>query len=58
MDDGKIYITISDERKSGGDGGGVLQTPEEQTQSQQDNKESVLRKYTNHRFFNFIQSEA
>ena len=59
MDDGKIYITISDKRTSDGNGGGsngftqLDQTPENPIE-----EESELQKYARHRFFNFVQSEA
>ena len=52
MADGKIYITISDTR--GGSGAGVG----EGAGTQNDRKENAVGKYVQHRFFNFIESQA
>lgn len=57
MDDGKIYITISDKRTSGGNGGGGFNDPD-QTPENPIEEESDLQKYARHRFFSFVQSEA
>lgn len=55
MSDGKIYITISDTRN--GSGSGVSpDAPSIEKQSQ--DKDSVLAKYAQHRFFNFVEGQA
>ena len=50
--DGKIYIYITD-KLPGGDG-----KPGPDAVSKEDKKESTLAKYAQHRFFNFLESEA
>lgn len=50
--DGKIYIYITD-KIPGGDA-----KPGQDAVSKEDKKESTLAKYAQHRFFNFLESEA
>jgi len=55
MADGKIYITISDSRKSGGLDG--IKLTDDKGNEAKDNS-SALGKYATHHFFNFIEGEA
>ena len=56
MTDGKIYITISDNR--GENNSTNLITASNPQSDSENNSSNALAKYAQHRFFNFIESEA
>ena len=56
MTDGKIYITISDQRGKGGGGGGEPGTVI--NSKKQDNETTALGDYAKHEFFNLIKQNA
>ena len=57
MDEGKIYITISDQRVDGGDGGGQ-KPPQDPQDPEKKDKNNLLTDYFKHSFFNFVESQA
>lgn len=58
MDEGKIYITISDQRLGGGTPDTPPQIPQDQDKDKSENKENLLGNYLKHRFFNMVQDQA
>lgn len=57
MDDGKIYITISDKRTSGGSGGsgnGGGFTQLDQTPENPIEEDGLFKKLTEHQYYNFV----
>ena len=56
MTDGKIYVTISDQRGKGGGGGGETGTVI--NSKKQDNETTSLGDYAKHEFFNLIKQNA
>ena len=52
--DGKIYITISDRRF----GRNKAEADEQNQQEKQEDKESTLKNFAQHKFFNLIESQA